>query len=88
MVLQLADGKHTIAELHQYMVSQYNGNPPDNLKETLNSVIERLVESKLIVLTENETELPYYLSMPYEMLDLDKAEELLKQHAEERKKVN
>lgn len=76
-VFQLADGKHTIEELIGLMTAQYNGNPPANLKDTINSVIERLVESKFIVLSDVATELPYYLSMPYEMLDIEKAKEML-----------
>lgn len=79
MVLQLADGQHTIEELTQYMATQYNGAPPHNLQETINSVVERLTESKLIVLTDVATELPYYLSAPCEHLDLDQAKKLLEQ---------
>ena len=73
MVLQLADGQHTIEQLQEFMASHYNGMPPHNLKETLHSVVERLVKLQFIVLTEKTTELPYYLSMPYEMLDIVKA---------------
>ena len=78
-VLQLADGKHTIEEFTQYMTSQYKGNPPHNLQETINSVFDRLIESKLIVLTDVATELPYYLSAPCEHLDIEKAKKLLEQ---------
>jgi len=73
MVMQLADGQHTIEQLQEYMASHYNGMPPHNLIETLHSVVERLVKLQFIVLTEKTTELPYYLSMPYEMLDIVKA---------------
>lgn len=79
-VLQLADGKHTVDQLVEFMAAQYNGNPPDNLKQTVHSVVERLTESKFVVLVEKEVELPYYLSAPIELLDLEKAKELLLQH--------
>ncbi len=80
VVLQLADGKHSIEDLFNFLSGQYNGNAPSNLKETVLSVVERLAESKLIVLTEKPTELPYYLSAPYEFLDVEKAKNLLKKH--------
>ncbi len=73
IVFQLADGQHTLEQLYQYIASQYNGNTPPNLSDTLKSVVERMIEGKLIMLTKESTKLPYYLSMPYEMLDIDKA---------------
>ena len=85
MVLQLADGQHTIDQLCKFMATQYNGIPPENLEQTLHSVVERMVDTRLIMLTEKATELPYYLSMPYELLDIDKAKKLL---AEDRVDLN
>ena len=79
MVLQLADGQHTLDQLYQYISTLYNGSPPENLKETLHSVVLLMTNSKLIVLTKNKTELPYYLSLPYEMLDIEKAKNLFKE---------
>jgi hypothetical protein len=80
VVLQLADGKHSIEDLYHFLSGQYTGNAPSNLKETVLSVVERLAEAKLIVLTKKPTELPYYLSAPYEFLDIKKAKEQLKKH--------
>ena len=85
MVIQLADGQHTVNQLVQYMAKQYNGNPPESLEKTLHSVIERLVQTKFVVLTNKALELPYYLSLPYEMLDLEKAKQL---HQEDQKELN
>ena len=79
MVLQLADGQHTIEQLLQFMAQQYGGTPPPNLRQTIESVVERLTKSKLIMLTEKQTELPYYLSMPYELLDIEKAKKVLEE---------
>jgi len=83
-VLQLADGQHTTDELIDLLSNKYKGAPPANLKETIRSVIERLAKSNLIMLTEKVTELPYYLSRPYEYLDIEKAKKLLK---EDRKQI-
>lgn len=75
LVIQLADGQHTLDELMQLLTQRYQGNPPDNLEETVSSVIERLVEGKLLALSNQSVELPYYLSLPIEHLDIDKAKE-------------
>ncbi len=80
MVLQLADGKHSIADLFNFLSGQYTNGAPSNLKQTIDSVVERMADSKFIVLTEKPTELPYYLSAPIEFLDLQKAKELLIKH--------
>jgi hypothetical protein len=79
-VLQLADGQHTVDQLLEYLSAQYNGSPPSNLKETVHSVVERLAESKFIVLIDKPVKLPYYLSAPVELLDLEKAKELMLKH--------
>ena len=85
IIFQLADGQHTIDELYNLLAQNYKGTPPKNLLETITSVLERMVEAKLIVLTNQQTELPYYLSMPYEMMDIEKARIL---HAEDRANIN
>ncbi len=79
VVVQLADGQHTIDELFSLLSEKYKGDPPANLKKTIHSVIERLVKSNLIMLTDKATELPYYLSRAYEHLDIEKAKKLLKE---------
>ncbi len=83
LVLQLADGQHTIEELYSLLSNKYKGAPPANLEKTLQSVIERLSKSNLIVLTESKVDLPYYLSQPLENLDLEKAKELLEKDRKE-----
>lgn len=77
LILQLADGQHTINELLDFISKQYKGNPPDSLGPTIHSVVERLVNLQFIVLTKEATELPYYLSRPVELLDIEKAKEIL-----------
>ncbi|MCW8982534.1 MAG: hypothetical protein OQK13_00655, partial [Gammaproteobacteria bacterium] len=60
-VVSLADGQHTIAQLIQYMASQYPNGAPDNLVETIESVITRLTETDVVELTLRPSILPYYL---------------------------
>jgi hypothetical protein len=72
IVVSLADGKHTIQELVDYLGNRYQ-QVPANLEETLHSVIERLIEGKIIHLSKEAVELPYYLASPIEELDIEKA---------------
>ena len=78
VVVSLADGKHSIQELIDYMIGRYQ-QAPDNLEKTIHSVIERLQEGQIIQLSDKATELPYYLASPIEELDREKALELIKQ---------
>jgi len=77
-VVSLADGKHTLHELVNFMRGQYQF-VPANLEETISSVIERLLEGKMIQLSEKPVELPYYLASPVEELDLERARALIKE---------
>ncbi len=79
IVLQYANGQRTIDDLYQDLLRRYDGTPPANLEATLHSVVDRLVDLRFIVLTEEATDLPYYLSLPYEQLDVEKAKKLLKE---------
>jgi len=78
VVVSLADGKHSIQELIDYMTGRYQ-QAPDNLEKTIHSVIERLQEGKIIQLSDKAVELPYYLASPIEELDREKALELIKE---------
>ncbi len=79
VVLSLADGKHSVQELVDFMGRQYPGQPPADMEKTIESVLERLVDGKLVNLTEEPVELPYYLASPVEELDLEKARQLMKE---------
>ena len=68
-VVSLADGHHSIQQLIDYVGGQYT-ECPANLQQTLHSVIERLLEGKLIGLSDSAVTLPYYLAEPLEDLDL------------------
>ena len=78
IVISLADGQHTIEELVGYLSKQYP-QPPSNLIETIESVIERLIEGELLKMSDEAVSLPYYLASPIEQLDLEKARTLIKQ---------
>jgi len=77
VVVSLADGQHTIAELIEYLAAQYQGNVPDNLKDTLSSVIERLEGEGVVKLSETSVTLPYYLAEPVQKLDIERAKRLM-----------
>lgn len=74
LVVQLADGQHTLQELIDYVASRYQDNIPENYLKTMGSVIERLIESGAIALAETPHSLPYHLSMPKEHQDPELAE--------------
>lgn len=76
-IFLLADGEHTLDELYLNLAQKYSNSPPESLLKTIHSVVERLVETRLIVLTKKKTELPYYLSIAYEEMDLKKAKKLI-----------
>lgn len=78
IVVSLADGRHTVNELIAYMGSQYQS-APQELEDTLHSVLERLQEGKIVQLSDQAVELPYYLAEPLESLDIEKAKKLIKE---------
>ncbi len=71
LVVSLADGFHTLQQLIDHLSAQYS-TPPNNLEKTIHSVVERLVESKVIELSQRVTTLLYYLSAPVEELDMER----------------
>ena len=73
LVVSLADGQHTIGELVLHIARSYMGHPPDDLETTIESVVERLIESEVIKLSDKKVELPYYLSIPEEEQNSEKA---------------
>lgn len=76
VVISLADGVHTLQELLDYLAGRYDS-APENLKETISSVIDRLMEGGMIKLHDAKVELPYYLANPVEELDIEKAKKLM-----------
>jgi len=76
-VVSLADGQHRIQELIDYLGSLYHGDPPEELERTIESVIERLTEAEVVRLSDEPITLPYYLAIPQEEQDAEKARELM-----------
>lgn len=76
VVISLADGKHTLQALTEFMAKQYQ-QKPTSLEDTLESVIERLIAGNMVKLSVNAVELPYYLAAPIEQLDIEKAQKLI-----------
>ena len=76
VVISLADGKHTLQALTEFMAKQYQ-QKPTSLEDTLESVIERLIAGNMVKLSVNAVELPYYLAAPIEQLIIEKAQKLI-----------
>ena len=76
IVISLADGQHTQQEFYDYIKSRYQF-PPQKLEDTLESVFDRLIDSKMIKISDNKIELPYYLASPIEDIDIEKAKTMI-----------
>ena len=66
LVVSLADGQHTIEQMIGFVRQQYQDAPPVNLEKTIDSALERLVESEVVVISKTPYELPYYLAVSQE----------------------
>jgi len=77
LVVALADGQHTIQELINYASQHYANGPPDGLDSTIESAVERLSETGTVRLSDEPIELPYYLTLPAERLDVPRALNLM-----------
>lgn len=79
LVFSLADGRHTIGELIVHLESRYGGQPPADLHKTIASVIDRLLNMDALQLSDEAILLPYYLELPHEDQDIEKAREFMLQ---------
>jgi len=77
LVINLADGRHTIQQLIDFLKSKYAEPVPENLEQTVESVIIRLTEADAIRLSEQPVDLPYYLTVPAEKLDIELARKMM-----------
>ncbi|NQY26651.1 MAG: hypothetical protein HRT92_05680 [Piscirickettsiaceae bacterium] len=77
MIVSLADGQHSIGQLIQHMTEQYPDSAPENLVETIESVITRLTETEAIELTARPSLLPYYLRLPLDEQDPKEATKMM-----------
>ena len=76
-VVSLADGQHTIDQLIQHLTGLYPDGAPDNLVDTIESIITRLTDSEVIELTTRPSLLPYYLRIPMDEQDPKQATKLM-----------
>ncbi len=79
LVVSLADGQHTIQEIVDYTAGYYSEDAPETLAATIESAVERLAETGTVLLSEEQMELPYYLSHPAERLDIPEAIRLMEE---------
>jgi hypothetical protein len=77
LVVALADGQHTIQELISYTSQHYANGPPGGLDSTIESAVKRLSETGIVRLSYEPIELPYYLTLPAERLDVPRALHLM-----------
>jgi hypothetical protein len=77
LVVTLADGQHTIEELIGNASQHYAKGPPSGLDATIESAVKRLSETGTVRLSDEPIELPYYLTLPAERLDVPRALSLM-----------
>jgi len=80
LVVALADGQHTIQELISYASKHYANGPPGGLVPTIESAVKRLSETGIVRLSDEPIELPYYLTLPAESLDVPRALHLMEEN--------
>ncbi len=80
LVVSLADGQHTVQELISYASQHYENGPPDGLDSTIESAVRRLSETSIVRLSDEPIELPYYLTLPAERLDVPRALQLMEEN--------
>jgi hypothetical protein len=88
LVVTLADGQHTIQELVGYASQQYAKGPPSRLDATIESAVKRLSETGTIRLSDEPIELPYYLTLPAERLDVPRALRLMAENSHTPEQAN
>lgn len=77
LMVSLADGQHSIQQLVGYLAKHYEDMPPDNLESTIDSVLKRLDETDVIKQSDGPIDLPYYLALPADKLDIELAKQLM-----------
>ena len=78
VIVSLADGFHTIQQMIDFLASQYPV-PPANLEETIHSVLERMMESNVVAVSQRIVTLPYYLSGPVDELDIERVRQVIRE---------
>ncbi len=76
-IVSLADGQHTIENFVDYISGQYPSGAPDDLETHIESLFQHLIDIQAIRLCNDPVEMPYYLSIPAEEQDIEKAKQLM-----------
>lgn len=69
LIFLMADGMHTIEQLHQHLLKQYGPDVPNDYLKTVDSVFNRLLESKVVGLSDAKMQLPPYLTSAFDTQD-------------------
>jgi Coenzyme PQQ synthesis protein D (PqqD) len=73
VIFAAADGQRTTQQFIEKLKTQYPGGAPAGLEEQTLQLMEKLLAEGLIRLTDQPTQLPYYLSMPVAQQDKERA---------------
>lgn len=76
LVYLSADGEHTVGEFISVLGKQYASGMPQGFEAQTRQVIRDLASRGYIALLPTKKQLPYYLSMPVEQQDKEKAKTL------------
>ena len=76
-IINLADGRHTVTDFISYIGRQYPAGPPDNFEDHVEEMFQHLIDIQALRLASEPVELPYYLAMPAEQQDVEKAKALM-----------
>jgi Coenzyme PQQ synthesis protein D (PqqD) len=73
VIFAAADGQRTAQQFIEKLKTQYPDGAPAGLEEQTLQLMQKLVAEGLIRLTDQPTQLPYYLSMPVAQQDKERA---------------
>lgn len=76
-IINLADGQHTVNDFIIYISKQYPAGPPDDFEIQVEGMFNHLIDIQALRLANDPVELPYYLSLPAENQDIEKAKALM-----------
>jgi hypothetical protein len=65
MVFMAADGVHTVDEFVEHMGNQYEGGPPDGLREQIHAILDELVGEGIVKLHDEPEALPPFIAEEY-----------------------
>lgn len=77
LVFVSADGEHTVGEFVSALGKQYAGGAPAGLANQTKQIVADLSARGYIIVLDAKRRLPYYLSIPVEQQDRDKAKALM-----------